>query len=195
MTMPKIAQSASQSIITIAAFASLVICGTLERAFADPTVNVVNPPTQPVITSSVDNAGRTAYQSAVFGATDPSCSQLCVFAFPAVPTGHRLVIQHVSGGLLSNANPGSIVVDVTSNPNLTLASSLFIAPVANRPGSGFIVAFDQPVLFYLDAGSAPQVSVTASTGLTGGEASNQANMSLMGYLLDCSANLCNAIAH
>jgi hypothetical protein len=58
---------------------------------------VTNPSTAPALTSSVDDPGRVAYQS-ITGQVCANPNQ-CVVDFPAVPQGHRLVIQHVSGSV------------------------------------------------------------------------------------------------
>jgi hypothetical protein len=71
---------------------------------------VVNPSTNPALTSSVDDPGRIAYQSASMG----SCggANQCSIGSPALPTGHRLVIQHVSAAFGFTAPVNFVVVHV-----------------------------------------------------------------------------------
>src|SRR5215469_10785283 len=83
------------------------VAGMIGAAFGTGTaqavvatlVEVVNPTSSPVPTSPVNvtDTGRIAYQSTVTNqCAGPST---CVFFFPAVPAGHRVVVQHISGNV------------------------------------------------------------------------------------------------
>ena len=164
------------------AFAALASLATL----ASPTYNALAaPPIDQV--SNVDDPGRIPYQSSI---ETSSCNgvSFCEFRFPAVPEGHRLVIQHVSARLRMPADPTFVEVAVQQ--------SSFFAPFAGVT-SGFQFfdsAFDQPVLLYVDAGVAPfALAGLGSSNFTNTGVGSQI-MTLTGYLLDCTASPCAQIA-
>jgi|GEM_PF-3574193 len=128
-----------------------------------------------------DDPGRIPYQSVVQQGT---AGQLFKFGFPAVPAGHRLVIQHISGGLLFQAPPShSAQVEVTVNGQIAAS---FFAPFILTS-----VKFDQPVQLYVDAGEVPTVVVEGDNGLV---PAVRGSLILTGYLLDCTAAPCAPIA-
>ena len=146
------------------------------------SVSVVNPANNPAITSSVDDPGRSPYQSFL----NKNCAgSECTFAFPAVPAGHRLVIQHVSSGeLVFTGTPTGIQISVSGH---AFSQSGFLAPFA-----GQLSLFDQSVLYYFDSGEKPSVFV-GPIGTTFLAPFAQFIM-LSGYLIDCTVNTCAAIA-
>jgi len=99
----------------VAAFAAslaILVCPVGGAFAAPPTVQVevANPATNPALTSSVDDPGRIAYESnvncSVFGGV------FCTATFAAVPQGQRLVIQHISGGLLFVNDPRLVLARI-----------------------------------------------------------------------------------
>ena len=152
-------------------------------------ITVLNPATLPALTSSIDDPGRVAYQSASFVTSCVSPST-CQFSFPQVPKGHRLVIQHVTGELsFSGSTLQSIVAHLNGDNG-----SHFLTPVVPNVNSSFNSFFDQPVLSYVEAGDAPSFEALvfgSSTATFSGP--QQAN--LTGYLLDCTSAPCVPIAH
>jgi hypothetical protein len=155
-------------------------------------VTVVNPATQPALTSSVDDPGRAPYQSGVTGLVCQSGSPLqdggwtCIANFPAVPAGHRLVIQHVSIGFSNAASAFGVLTD---GVHFNIGAHFSAAPPWTF-GGGLVFA-DQPVLLYADEGRMPRVTITTFVGNAN---SPQGEVALMGYLLDCSAAPCKPIA-
>ena len=145
---------------------------------------VLNPATAPALTSSVDDPGRLAYQSSGFGDCSPGPTFGCEISFSAVPAGHRLVVQHVSGGF---RDPTGVIVQLgsTTSGNVESVFSHFLAISVNS-----LSAFDQPVLMYVDAGDYPEVNLSnlGSTAF-----SPLFEMTLTGYLLDCTASPCAQI--
>jgi hypothetical protein len=153
-----------------------------KRAVPQIPVTVDNPASNPALTSSIDDPGRIPYQST----QSPSCTgSFCVISFPAVPSGHRLVVQYVSGFLLFLATPSVVAVQVGSGVSIGTAISFFFAPI-----SGVGSSFTQPVLVYIDAGQVPTVGVSAGSTTFFGETI----ISLTGYLLDCKTSPCAPIA-
>lgn len=157
--------------------------------------NVVNPATSPALTSSTDDPGRIAYQSA----GQINCASNvgpCEATFSVVPSNHRLVIEHVSGAIAVSSNPGSIEVILSQNvfgptPSSTfIVTSLFTFGSVSRVGE---FPFDQPVLVYFDAGQTPAVQVL--TAVSNSIINYNGGITLTGYLLDCTANPCQPIAH
>jgi hypothetical protein len=167
-----------------AAFAAslTVFVVPIEGARANPptsNVIVVNPATEPALTTNVDDSGRIAYQSRTtcdLGGTG------CIFVFPAVPKGHRLVVQHVSGRLGFRSDASGVEVDLNGGANEALFS--FLAPPSFRRTS----RFDQPVLQYIDGGSTPVLTTDADAVFLLSEAT------ISGYLLNCATTPCAAIA-
>jgi len=106
-----------------------------------------------------------------------------VIAFPAVPAGHRLVIQHV-GANLDFQSWVNNQVEVYVNAGAGFSSFL-------PQFSTSLVRFDQPVQLYVNAGAAPQVIVLADSGFT---RVSFGEITLIGYLLDCTAAPCAQIA-
>ena len=169
----------------------LAITGTVTTSgsvtVANPQTKVVNPATSPALTSSVDDPGRIAYQAIQ---SKSGCSNLCQIEFAAVPLGKRLVIQHVSGSLGLNGPPKSVVVNLAKDNVANSGVSAFFTPVvAGAATNSFASVFDQPVLFYIDAGGKPTILASAdSSTISNGQ------VTLTGYLLDCTVNTCAAIA-
>ena len=124
----------------------------------------------------VDDPGRIAYQSQqIMGAGQDKVT------FPVVPAGHRLVIQHVSAIVIFNSAISDVTAAVFSSGSEGFSS--FLPPIF-----GNSTRFDQPVQLYVDAGNSPGVNVTANSNV------NTGNLTLTGYLLDCTAAPCAKIA-
>ena len=146
-----------------------------------PNVNVANPATAPALFLNVNDPGRIAYQSLN---TNPSCSGgQCLVFFPAVPSQHRLVVQHFSG--LANFSAAPSLVNASLNEQSGFFLSIILAPVI-----GSVSRFDQPVLVYYDAGQQPFAEFQAV-----GATVTAATITLTGYMLDCTVAPCAAIAH
>jgi len=163
----------------------LPVTGTITTS-GSVTATIANPATSPARTSSVDDPGRIAYQVLQ---SKSGCSNLCQIQFPDVPSGKRLVIQHVSGSLGFNGPPKSAVVNLAKDAVANSGVAAFFTSVAAGAGTNnFFSVFDQPVLFYIEAGK--------PTVLASGDESTISNMqvTLTGYLLDCAVNICAPIA-
>jgi len=142
---------------------------------------------------NVDDPGRIAYQSILQVSNSTNCFATgggCTFQFPVVPSGHRLVIQHVSANITANANGVPAFVAVGPVAGGVLPSN-FYATVQR----GSFIDFDQPVLVYVDAGQIPEVIVIPVNGVLTGCPNCGQVAALSGYMLDCSAGPCAAIAH
>jgi hypothetical protein len=169
-----------------AAFAAslTVFVAPIDGARANPptgNVIVVNPATDPALIRSVDDPERIAYQST---ANCVPKQTTCLFDFPVVPKNHRLVVQHVSAhvGYVSQSSGAQVVLEGGPND----AFSTFVAPPSFL-GQGL---FDQPVLQYIDAGSAAHLITFADVGVN----SILGSATISGYLLDCQTTPCAAIA-
>jgi hypothetical protein len=134
-----------------------------------------------VLAVNVNDPGRIAYQSATINL--PCNGGFCSTVFPAVPTNHRLVVQHFSGQTTYSGVPSLVIARLLQNGNITVLTT-FLPPI-----SGNVTEFDQPVLVYFDAGQSPE-AITGSLSATAVNAS----FSLTGYLLDCTIAPCTAIA-
>jgi hypothetical protein len=130
------------------------VAGVIGAAFGTGTaqaivatlVEVVNPSTSPVPSLNVTDPGRIAYQATVNN-TGKCSSPVCFFVFPAVPSGHRVVIQHISGGVNFTGVPTSLFVLIQGPRAINISG--FFAPT---PVMTFSL-FEEPVLLYVDGGS------------------------------------------
>jgi hypothetical protein len=97
------------------------------------------------------------------------------------------VIQYVSGKVLfANSPPENIVaVDVGFGTSPFSPLSTFFGPLVGINVS----LFNQSILVYIDGGLAPAVSIETDVAIT------FYNVTISGYLLDCSKSSCAAIAH
>jgi len=178
------------ALVAAACLISVFSARRIEAQFSSP-VKVVNTTSAPAITSGMDDHGRIPYWSEVDGGIAVSgqdCLSGCQFTFGPVPGGHRLVIERVSAALdLSGQEPGTIFVSMfpqiggAGTPNSYAA---FVAPPTEF--------FDVPTLAYVDS----QESIVIRIILSGGAPLGISNHVIVrGYLLDCTAAPCAAIAH
>jgi hypothetical protein len=204
--MPKIVPPARYGVAMLAALVSLAMVAvptqkalgqrpstpvTVDNPATSPVpTTLVNPATSPALTSSVDDPGRVAYQSTAF-ADCAGAGGSCFLALSAVPSGRRLVIQHVSGRLTFTSSPGNVGVEVLATKSGSSVISFFFVPV-NPFAGGFFSFFDQPVLGYLDAGAVPRID--AFSGNPSFAGSTTGIFTVSGYLLDCTAAPCAPIA-
>jgi hypothetical protein len=173
--------AAGAAAVLFASLAVFVAPIDTARAASATNVNVVNPAAEPALTRNVDDPGRIAYQSTAVCVLG---GNFCTFDFPAVPKNRRLVVEHVSVSLVGNpTGPTGAQVNLSGGANQ--AATLLLAPPSFLGAS----QFDQPVLQYFDAGSAPFLFATADVTL-----SSVSIATLSGYLLDCATTPCAAIA-
>jgi len=159
------------------------------QAVVSTLVTAVNTSTNPVQTNSVNvtDPGRIAYQSTIDNAGKCLAETGCNFIFPFVPTGHRVVIQHISGTVFFTGTPpapGTILTVSGGGIN-----SGFFLPVQGLD----LIYFDQSVLFYVDSGNQLTVQIDAFTSLFSVSAPHQ-TVTLTGYELDCTVAACAPIA-
>jgi hypothetical protein len=145
---------------------------------------VTNPATSPALTSNVDDPGRVPYQNQVIldctGPAAPACST----GQQSVPPGKRLVVQHVA---VAAEFKGSATAARSSIA--VFAGGLLSAFPLSLALGGTLAIGDQPVQFYVNGGGSfiGFVSADFTPGLS-------AEMTLTGYLLDCTVNQCTPIA-
>ena len=151
------------------------------RAVVATLVQVANTSSNPVITSNTEDPGRIPFVS---GFSNLCSGTLCSYTFQPVAAGHRVVLQHVSAALIFDSTPASIFGFVSFTGGSQIQ---FNVP----PISGAVTVFDQPVLFYFDAGQTPFVQFQSTATFTQNVAQN---LTLVGYELDCAAAPCEAVA-
>ncbi len=138
--------------------------------------------------NNADDPGRIAYQSRQSpGAACPIGSGLC-FTFGPVPAGHRLVVQHISAQYEFSSVPNPFSVYALDSG---LRAITAFSPAITSTTAPVIVTFDQPVEFYIDASQTYIIEVLA----LGPTVVGLPEVSVMGYLLDCTAAPCAAIAN
>jgi len=147
-------------------------------------VNVKNLATAPVLSLNVNDPGRIPYQKSVTSSGHP-------VTFPAVPTGKRLVIQHVSidASLVGVSTSTAVTGDISLSPGPVVGQfGLTILPLGTRTEA----IVDQPTLVYADAGQSPTVGLVFFPA--GPLSFDFMTAVLTGYLLDCTIAPCAAIA-
>jgi hypothetical protein len=174
---------AASGTLAVAGAIMLFSARRIEAQYSSP-VRVLNTSAAPAIVSSIDDPGRIPYLAGQ--STNLSSPQSSVtFTFGAVPANHRLVVQRIIGyyGLSTSS--------ATTSISLNTSASVFITNLFT-PSAAFTNQFDAPVLAYFDAGQQPQTSAYAQGAAV---FTNSAFSTLIGYMLDCSAVPCSAIAH
>jgi hypothetical protein len=144
-------------------------------------VEVSNPATSPALTSRIDDPGRIPYTNVIPCVGGGS---LCSGISGNVPAKHRLVINEVSGSI-ELAMPGGAYCVV----GLGGSSTAFLPTIAT--GIGNQVVLNQRVQVYVDQGQ--QATINCYTNPIG--TVNGGFIYLNGYLLDCNAAPCAAIAN
>jgi uncharacterized membrane protein len=86
--------------------------------------------------------------------------QLCDVKFTAVPAGKRLVIESMSGGLISNVGVSIQSVALHGGSALAFAPTTLQSTTATRSS----YSFNSHVLAYFEAGEVPQLLVTTEAG-------------------------------
>jgi hypothetical protein len=180
---------AASGALALASAIMLFSAHRIEAQYSTP-VKVLNTSAGPAITSVIDDPGRIPYQAQQ--STNVSGTQLGVnFTFPAVPPNHRLVVQRIGGfhSLLSG-NTATTSITLTNKATSLTLSTQFTPSVAT-PSTGNVSQFDLPTLAYFDAGQQP--ATIAFAGDASVFSGTQISI-LTGYLIDCSASPCSAIA-
>ena len=174
-----------------------VVAGAIGAAFGTrraeavvaTLVEIVNPASSPVPTSSVDatDPGRIAYQSTLsVGLGGTGCSgEICSLTFPPVLAGYRVVVQQIS--VFANiTTPALGPVDI----GIFLNGSVPATMEFTVPASPNTLAFVQPLLLALDPSDSVRVSVVNNDVVFAPPFS----VTLTGYELDCTVATCAPIA-
>ncbi|HUA19215.1 MAG TPA: hypothetical protein VMU80_28305 [Bryobacteraceae bacterium] len=190
---------------TLIGTSSFVLAGLILFMFAPKAAHalvatlvlVANTTANPAITSNMDNLGRVAYQSTQLGSQVLASNLGFGVNFPAVPANHRLVVQHVSmQGFFTGSVPPSaqtlVALQCSNCAGGNAPFSAFFAPSAQVGDN--VVAVDSPVLVYFDQGQIPMVQVDSSAAIVTTQ-ELPPTLTLTGYMLDCSAAPCSAIAN
>ncbi len=174
--------------LSVAALGGLFLIGSVMRsrdsqakgAYSTP-VTVMNTSSAPAIHSSIDDPGRIPYSSLQQALlSSPATSQF--FNFPPVPANHRLVITQISGAFNTTNVGVPVMVELTTQGG---TFGVTLTPPVVPLGEN---SFTAPLIYYFDAGQTPEVWAGAAA-FSGGQ-----SVRLTGYLLDCSAAPCAAVA-
>lgn len=170
--------------MAVAGLISLFSARRIEAQFSSP-VKIVNTTSAPAITSRMDDPGRVPYQSAFNGISACGGHNFCLNSFPPVPAGHRLVLTQIAGAHDISV-PGPIAISV----RIGLGSPSGVLTQFNwdlQSNGSWVL----PITAYLDSG----VSVSLAENITGANFDIGPQwITLTGYMLDCTAAPCSAIA-
>jgi hypothetical protein len=98
---------------------------------------------------------------------------LCDYVFPAVPTGKRLVVEHVSANIGVNSSSGL-------NGTFLLGDGAFFSLPGRSMATPEIVGVNEPVLAYFDVGQTPIYRIAfAAVGNSG-----EFTVVITGYMVD-----------
>ena len=171
------------AVIAVAGLASLFTARRVEAQYSSP-VKVMNSTSAPAITSRMDDPGRVPYQSVINGMSACGGKTFCIVNFPPVPAGHRLVVTQVAGAhFVSTGQTVNVTLEIgIAGPGGNLGQFNY-----SLVGASYVL----PVTFYVDAGN----FVGYDANITGGPYDlGPQFVILTGYMLDCSAAPCAAIA-
>lgn len=146
---------------------------------------------------NVDEPGRIPYQSVVFfsqgggGCTGSSCASctgtLCALNFTPVPSNKRLVVTSVLGqvyvdspGVLKPVQLGSIFM-----PSVLQAGTF--PGVLGVNTSIFGVETTGALVTPVDGGNTPVINLVATGPFSSSNGATNGQMTVTGYLVDCSA--------
>jgi hypothetical protein len=132
--------------------------------------------TLPSMEATVNNLGKCANQG-------------CSFGFPTVPTGHRVVVQHITAEVSLTGAPINVGVEFQGAISGFLGG--FSPPVGTQSQT---FLFDQPVLFYLDSPESVAIVVNLDGSVSFQGAFAVQVITLTGYELDCTVAVCAPIA-
>ena len=127
-----------------------------------------------------DDPGRIPFQSTKYCTPSPGS---CSATFGPTPSGRRLVIEYVSGAFGFNAVPLNTKILMNSPANTVT----FNIPPPSAP-LPIDVSFNERVRLYVDQGQTVTATVFSSATPVPGY------FMVAGYLLDCNAAPCAAIA-
>jgi hypothetical protein len=155
-----------------------------------PTVTLSNTTTNPVPALDVERAARLPYQS-FYDMNVCSGIVPCGFTFASVPSGYRLVVQHISGAIYLTSG-------TTAAPTLSLANKgdnkgswEFAGKLGSTYAGAVYAAINEDVQAYFDP-TDPQPQAILLGNLASGF---DQTVTLSGYLENCAITGCPAIYH
>ena len=154
---------------------ALALLAVLGKFYAVPAIAQA---VRAAVVKNIDERGRTPYQTILL------CNGLnsCVSAAGiAVPAHSRLVIEHVSGFAQfpeSQQINGILLLSSASR-------SYIVATYLEDYGGYYNYGFDQPHLFYVEAGDAPVLQLAVSGAPTAGQFA-EVQCQISGYIVDLS---------
>ena len=172
--------------VALAAMLVNVLAPQAVHAAVAALVQVSNPATSPVLNSRIDDPGRIPYQNT---AVCPN-TNYCQFVPQPVPANHRLVVEHVSAQFESaTATAGQCDFSVyVSGSTTAQASGSFLMPPSVFVPNSNISGSNQSIRVSVDPNEFFSFDCRANTTL------QAAYLGVSGYLLDCNAAPCAAIA-
>ncbi len=157
------------------------------------------------LVESVDEPGRIPYESTVLfskgggGCAGPNCfscsNGFCIVTFGTVPSNKRLVVTSVLGQVYVDT-PG--VLQPIQLNHILIPTILQTGTFGGAAGgSDNIVGINAAgsMLTAIDGGGSPSVTMVSTTPFSASNGTNMGQITIIGYLVDCSAvGSCAAIA-
>ncbi len=180
-----------------AVLAGLFVIGSLMRspesqakgAYSTP-VTVMNTTANPGSVLDAGKASRVPYQSMV----QMNCGSgvfTCLFVFTAAPSGFRLVVENVSGGLnIVGGSPAPVAFLLNSGPLGTGTGLWEFTGALGQPTFLVNAGFNQALRAYFDPADG-QPSVLVAGNFQG----TIHRVTLSGYLENCAVMGCPAVQH
>lgn len=150
--------------------ASIVTLSVVAPFAAKPAFAVV----RAALTQNVDEKGRNPYFQ------QESCSAIansCNARFAAVPSGYRLVVEHLNMFVTSSTALDQVAIFGHG----TIAENAHLTQQANDSSGFMAFSENEPFLAYYEAGESPEVIFDAQSGAT---KFISAQVTLVGYLVN-----------
>jgi hypothetical protein len=147
---------------------ALALFAVLGKFYAAPALAQV---VRAAVVKNLDERGRNPYMQTTF-LSCTAANGLCDLFFPAVPAGKRLVVEHVSANVYAASGINATFLLTPGNAQFALAARANSSPT--------LLAVNEPVLAYFDAGQSPLYRVALN--VAGSQSSISAVIS--GYLVD-----------
>jgi hypothetical protein len=150
--------------------ASLALLGVAGHFFEKPLMAAVS-----ALTKNIDERGRNPYIQ--YQSCYAPALNTCTAFFPPVPTGMRLVVEHINMAV-ATATPLTSV-DFTGNG--VIFGYPFLQVQGIDPSGNTIYVANQPLLTYFEAGQTPAVGIYTKAA---GYEFVSSNITLTGYLVN-----------
>lgn len=175
--------------IAVGAVAALAILATFGTIGIPKAIAQI----RAALVKNVDEPGRAPFQfhqSAYVGVSSPCGLNFCDFRLPAVPAGKRLVITNIAlrvGLPATGVTVGAPYIYTWDSASSSVIARLHLQyvepyPVDNLDSNARVAAFNQTVLYFVEAGQHPTILIHSANGNLNASAIHECQVT--GYFVD-----------